>query len=324
MKDYIFCKEILQSIFVDDVLVQRTLARFTTIKNNEIMEVHSRIQGLMRRCGNINAVKEFLTYLVFETQQEEKNDYSYQMARLRFIEKMYDSPAFMAMKQSEKNKIIKLMKWQVERVVRMSNLICSKIENLTEKTVLDIGCGIGQFSYQLAKQGMKVRGIDLNVAESVKIQKILSAEHPFVENVTFIQGNALDMSSIQEQYDIITLADVVEHIVDKKQLFNEVNARLKPGGSLVIHTDNLTKLQILLMVKRILYFLTLKNPKSYNLAWSGGDGDHIGLQTPKYLMNMLKGFGFTSMCKYDKDSFLAKINSRFFANGFLLLAMKEK
>ena len=322
-EDYRFCFNTLNSIFSEIEPVNRTLARFVKFNNGNIEKIDKRIQGLMHRCGNINAVKEFLIYLVFETYQQEENDYSYQMARLGFIEKIYKSPVYMAMKQPEKDKIVKLMKWQVDRVVRMRDLICSKTDKVEDKKILDIGCGIGQLSYQLAKHGMQVNAVDLDVKESIEIQQLLSCEYSFVNNISFSKGNALDLSNIKKKYDIITLADVVEHITNKEQLFTAIDKKLFTGGSLVIHTDNLTKLRLLLIAKRIIYFLTLRNPKTYNLAWSGGEGGHIGLETPKYLINILKKYNYRSTYKYDKDSILSKLYPKLFANGFMLMSVKQ-
>lgn len=323
-KDYIFCKKTLESIFSDSELVEKTLERFVDFKNKKIERVDQRIQGLLHRCGNINAVKEFLTYLVFETYQEEESDLSYQMARLGYLDTLNTSKVFSGMKSKEQQKLLKLMKWQVDRVKNMCDFICRNIDAPVDKNVLDVGCGIGQLSYQLAKQGMNVTAIDLDVKSAVKIQPIVLAQFNYASKVSFKQGNALDLSNINEKYDLISLADVVEHITNKKTLFREIDKKLKLNGGLIIHTDNLTKLRLLMLVKRIIYLFTFRNPKSYNLAWSGGDGGHVGLQTPELLIELLNGFGYKSICNYDQDNVPAQICPKLFANGFMLFSVKKE
>ena len=125
-KDYYLCQKILISIFADKELVQTTLSRFSTFDGNKLKSVNKRIQGLLHRCGNINAVKEFLTYLVFETYQEKENDFSYHLARLGFGGELNSSKVFLGMPSSQQIKLQKLMQWQVNRVKQMCDFICRK------------------------------------------------------------------------------------------------------------------------------------------------------------------------------------------------------
>lgn len=322
-KDYKFCQKIMLSIFSESELVEQTLARFSNIENNRIISVDNRIKGLLQHCGNINAVREFLTYLVFETFQVKENDFSYHLARLGFIDALNKSKVFSGMNQKEQFKLQKLMQWQINRVRRMCNFICAKLDDSRYKNVLDLGCGIGQLSYQLAKKGMRVTAVDLDIKQAITLQNLITNKYPFVSKVSFEKGNALDLSNINKKYDLITLADVVEHITDKEKLFTATIEKLNNNGVIALHTDNLTKLQLLLFAKKLIYFLTFRNPKSYNLAWSGGEGGHVGLQTPKQLINLLKKFQFESICQYDKDYLLAKISPPLFANGFMLFSVRK-
>jgi 2-polyprenyl-3-methyl-5-hydroxy-6-metoxy-1,4-benzoquinol methylase len=278
---------------------------------------------LLQRCVNINAVKEFLTYLVFETYQLEENDFSYQLSRLGFFDTLNDSTVFKAMKVVEQKKLLKLMNWQFNRVKRMSDYICKHIELSKDKTVIDLGCGIGQLSYLLAERGLQVTAIDLDVSHSLVIQKRLKSKIDYAKNVVFKKGNALDLSDINRQFDLITLADVVEHITEKEKLFKEIDSKLNHGGAIAIHTDNLIKLELLQFVKRIIYLFTFRNPKGYNLAWSGGEGGHVGLDTPAGITKFMRNMNYTVKIEYDKDDFLSKLLPGIFANGFIVVAQKK-
>lgn len=87
------------------------------------------------------------------------------------------------------------------------------MDNVGENdTVLDIGCGNGALTYDVAKKAKKVVGIDLNV------QNISIAKNKFSrENIEYRHGNALtDLPN--EKFDVIILSNVLEHI-DKRVEF---------------------------------------------------------------------------------------------------------
>jgi len=84
------------------------------------------------------------------------------------------------------------------------------VDNVDENdVVLDIGCGNGALSYDVAKKAKKVVGIDLN-------EKNISAakERYSKENIEYICGNALkDLPG--EEFDVIIMSNVLEHIENR-------------------------------------------------------------------------------------------------------------
>lgn len=87
------------------------------------------------------------------------------------------------------------------------------VDNVGEKnTVLDIGCGNGALTYDVARKAKKVVGIDL------KEQNISIAKKKFSrENIEYVYGDALtDLPN--KQFDVIILSNVLEHI-DKRTRF---------------------------------------------------------------------------------------------------------
>lgn len=87
------------------------------------------------------------------------------------------------------------------------------VDNVGENnTVLDIGCGNGALTYDIAKKAKKVVGIDL------KEQNISIAKRKFSrENMEYVHGDALtDLPN--KRFDVIILSNVLEHI-DKRTKF---------------------------------------------------------------------------------------------------------
>ena len=72
--------------------------------------------------------------------------------------------------------------------------------------VLDIGCGNGALTYDVARKAKRVVGIDLN-ERNIEIARSRFSK----ENIEFIYGNAL-ASLPGEKFDAVILSNVLEHI----------------------------------------------------------------------------------------------------------------
>ncbi len=95
--------------------------------------------------------------------------------------------------------------------------------------VLDVGCGIGALAYDIVcnVSDVKLYGIDINP------DNIKKAENEFKhENVIYIIGNALtDLP--EEEFDIIILSNVLEHIEQRIDFLKELNKKYNPKKFLI-------------------------------------------------------------------------------------------
>lgn len=99
------------------------------------------------------------------------------------------------------------------------------IKNLNpSERVLDIGCGNGFMSYDMATQvqGVKVIGIELNEA-NIKFART-HYQHP---NLSFIHGDALKELP-NETFDVVTLSNVLEHIEKRVEFLKKIIQQIKP------------------------------------------------------------------------------------------------
>lgn len=96
-------------------------------------------------------------------------------------------------------------------------------------TVLDYGCGAGEFLKKLEKKH-KTYGFEPNPnARKAAISK--------TEHTVFIN----DLSELEDQsLDIITLWHVFEHIAEPRKILLDFYTKLKPGGLLIIAVPNHT------------------------------------------------------------------------------------
>jgi methionine biosynthesis protein MetW len=95
--------------------------------------------------------------------------------------------------------------------------------------VLDLGCSDGQLSACLTDQGHVVVGVDAEEHKHVR-ERVLE----------FYQAD-LDQgipAEVGDDYDVVLMADVLEHVRDPQQLLIEARSRLRPGGTLMVSVPN--------------------------------------------------------------------------------------
>ncbi len=99
-----------------------------------------------------------------------------------------------------------------------------------EFTVLDVGCGTGEYSIHIAKTGLTVTGFDLSqyaintVQEKCKNLRISNA-YFYVEDVSTFKSTS--------EYDLIILSEVLEHLDNDIDIVKKYAGFLKKNGHLL-------------------------------------------------------------------------------------------
>lgn len=100
-------------------------------------------------------------------------------------------------------------------------------------TLLDVGCGNGEFISRMHSLGWNVSGVDPDPAAVA-----FGRSH----KLSVFQGTISDVPP-DLAYDVITLNHVIEHVPDPVELLRECGKRLRPKtGRLIITTPNLKSL----------------------------------------------------------------------------------
>lgn len=104
------------------------------------------------------------------------------------------------------------------------------VKNISKgSSILDVGCGTGDFLRVCQTNNFKVVGVEPNAkAKQLAISK-LDAETKIVEDLFELQ---------QEQFDVITLWHVLEHVPDLESYIEKLRSLLSPDGILVIAVPN--------------------------------------------------------------------------------------
>ncbi len=96
--------------------------------------------------------------------------------------------------------------------------------------LLDIGCGAGVFLSMAKKRGWTVSGVELSPRLASQCRQTL--------NVPVENGRFEDVELPRNSFDVITLWDVIEHVLDPVSCMQRARELLKPGGILVFCTPD--------------------------------------------------------------------------------------
>ena len=111
-------------------------------------------------------------------------------------------------------------------------------EGLKNKIILEIGCGSGLISYQMAKHANKVISIDVQ-HESLQ-GTINKHKSHILSQINFIISDGIELNFKSNSIDIVICNQVIEHIQKQlqQQLIDESYRVLKPNGIFYIATPN--------------------------------------------------------------------------------------
>ncbi len=108
-----------------------------------------------------------------------------------------------------------------------NQFILRHMGDLTGKTLLDIGCGLGESSVYFAIHGAAVTALDIS-PQMIAFAHKLAAYHS-----TRISGKVSTAETLPEPdntYDLVYVANTLHHVTDKARLLAEIARVLKPGG----------------------------------------------------------------------------------------------
>ena len=103
--------------------------------------------------------------------------------------------------------------------------------NVKGKVILDIGCGWGGLSLELAQSGaQRVIGIDLTKSRINFCKEHLKQNFPHLQNCLEYHCCELADLKLNEAVDIIVSKDTFEHVENLEQLLIDIASVLRPNG----------------------------------------------------------------------------------------------
>jgi len=121
---------------------------------------------------------------------------------------------------------------------------------LSEKKIVDIGCGGGILAESMAMVGAKVTGIDMSEGP-LAVARL--HQHESGAEVDYRQATAEELASeAAGSFDIVTCLEMLEHVPDPSAVIKSCAELVRPGGHVFFSTIN-------------------RNPKSFAFAIVGAE-----------------------------------------------------
>lgn len=109
--------------------------------------------------------------------------------------------------------------------------------NLAGKKVLELGVGDASLTKKTFEMGAIVDGIEINPV-SAKLAE------PYCRRVFETNLEGIEKINLDEQYDIIIAADVLEHLNDPEYILSKIKVYLKKNGLMVVSLPNAVNLYV--------------------------------------------------------------------------------
>lgn len=101
--------------------------------------------------------------------------------------------------------------------------------NQDDTTILDVGCGVGNF---ISIAPTRIEGVDIDEKAIQTCKK---------RGFKAMVGNGYELPYADNTFDNINCSAVLEHVNKPYKLMNELRRVLKPGGKLVLLTPDIMK-----------------------------------------------------------------------------------
>lgn len=109
----------------------------------------------------------------------------------------------------------------------------AKIEKLKlPGRILDIGCGTGEFLYEMKKHGWEVEGLEKDKRAAQY------AEKKFGLRVLTLTNEIYELNILEKSFDVITMWHVLEHLYHPLNTLERVKNLLKDNGIVLIAVPN--------------------------------------------------------------------------------------
>jgi ubiquinone biosynthesis O-methyltransferase len=125
--------------------------------------------------------------------------------------------------------------------------------------VLDIGCGAGFLSNDLAAAGHQVTGIDLSTSSLA-----VAESHDHTHTVKYLEGDVYKIPFSDASFDVISAMDLLEHVSEPEKVIAEASRVLKPGGIFFFNTFSKNPLAWLVVIKGMEWFVK-NTPPDYHV-----------------------------------------------------------
>jgi 2-polyprenyl-3-methyl-5-hydroxy-6-metoxy-1,4-benzoquinol methylase len=207
----------------------------------------------------------------------------------------YQSDVYISHSETKKGLVNKLYHLVRKITLKQKVKLVENVSGLNKGKLLDIGSGTGAFASAMKEAGWKVVALEPDEAARNNARAI--------HGVHALSGEQI--YTVSEQFDVITLWHVLEHVHDLQGYVNRFVQMLKPGGRLIIAVPNYTS----------------KDAAIYGTDWAAWDVPrhlyHFSPDSIKQLMNR-NGMEVKEMKPMWFDSFYVSMLSEQYRKGSMI------
>jgi 2-polyprenyl-3-methyl-5-hydroxy-6-metoxy-1,4-benzoquinol methylase len=113
---------------------------------------------------------------------------------------------------------------------RIRDSVISVVGDTVALSLLEVGCGTGEFLQLAQQRGFEVSGVELNAGHAAQARDRTGGS-------PILCGDFMT-ESFSRQFDVIAMLDLIEHVPDPLAALRRSHDLLKPGGHLVVYTPN--------------------------------------------------------------------------------------
>ncbi|HEX9744276.1 MAG TPA: class I SAM-dependent methyltransferase [bacterium] len=107
------------------------------------------------------------------------------------------------------------------------------LEYVTDRKVLDLGCGTGYGCRMLAERAWEARGVDIS-PEAIAY----ATDHYENEKVGFHESDVKNLKFGDDEFNAVVCFEVIEHIENPEEMLGEVGRILTADGVFIVSTPN--------------------------------------------------------------------------------------
>ena len=124
-------------------------------------------------------------------------------------------------------------KYGINSLRKKKILSLAALEDSSKSRIMDIGCAEGYLSAALKKPSNYVVGLDISEKNINEAKKVLDQAIVFD-----IESEDWPNDFIENKFDLIVCAEVIEHLFDQDGAIAKISKILKPDGRLIISSPN--------------------------------------------------------------------------------------
>jgi SAM-dependent methyltransferase len=129
--------------------------------------------------------------------------------------------------------------YRMRQAVVLDNVVAAKLPH--EAPVLEIGCGAGHLTAELAGRGLRVDAVDASQA-MVDVTASRMAEAGLAERVTVATADVHALPFEADSFDLVVAVGVIPWLHSPGDAVREMARVLRPGGQVILTADNRARL----------------------------------------------------------------------------------